>query len=359
MGRMALGLFLILSVAIPALAQGPPPDPNREVRSVIDAVRERAEVQKREDQRRALLLIQKAHTAHQAGRLQEASDLSQRAQQLFPESAEIKEAVRSFRVEQRGQREHADGVALARDRLDEALKHAGALFRDGRYSEARDLAEAVQEAVQRFPPQIDVSEPKRAAEKFLIELYGRAKAGLIELKPRAPRPDPELTDAALRRGMNKSMSVNWRNETLASALEEIVRETGIPVKIDPALERLRIPATRRVIMQARDLAAWRLLRSLTEATATEYILTSEQIVITTKTKALAYTLVRSRGQPEKEALDRLLRGEPLRADPKEEPAVSKRWVDDEKVPDYLRSDGAFLMHIEELLKPRSARKTAP
>lgn len=358
MGNSILSLCLTASLLSAAQAQAPPADPNRPVLDVLRAVRERAEEQKRADQRRALLLVQQARTAQQAGRLAEAVELARKAQQLFPESAEIKQFYRNLLAAQRARREQADQLTLAQDRLKEALQHAEQLTEEGRYAEAQDLAEALREATKRFPAQIDVTAERQAVEKLLANLPAKTPAGSEDRPASDPeaverlpppveiRPDP---DAALRRGLNKSLHIDWQNKPLGTALQEIARASGIPIKIDPALERLRIPTTRKLDLQVDAISAWQLIKLVTELTGTDYILAQGQVVITTKAKALEYTVARARGRPDKELLDRLLESDKREAGD-DEATSQPHDPTTSRLPDYLRSGAAFLAHIEALLK---------
>jgi hypothetical protein len=104
-----------------------------------------------------------------------------------------------------------------------------------------------------------------------------------------------------------------------------------------------------------------LLGLATEFSGTAYVLAGGQVIITSKGKALELNLVRARGYPEGELLNRLLYPEGPspwgEAAPLERPASPLEARP--KLPDYLQSDRAFLRHIEELLKPAPVKPSQP
>ena len=362
--RWVLGCLLVLAAAAPAAGQAPPDDPNKPIQDILTGIRQRADEQKHADQRRALLLLQQAQTARKAGRLSEAVTLIRKAQELFPESEEIKQAHRRLLAEQRSQREAAINLAVAQERLSEALRHAEALARAGRRAEARELTEAVLIATGRFPAGVDLTEARQSAEKVFAEVTD-APADVQPL-PVAPR-EADLSLPALKQALARPMTVDWRNESLVTILQEVSRHTGVKVVIDPALERVRGPLARRLDLRLTRVSAERVLQLATEQTGTDYVLVEGQVVITTKDKAVQFTVARNQGLPEAGSLHRLLHPELYRLTPPRDlpvlPPAPPPLLDirppPPKVPDYLQSGRAFLDHIDELLKGVPAPATKP
>ncbi len=344
------------------VAQGQEPKPQADaVRDVLLRVKQRAETQNRDDQRRALLLVQQSQEAFKAGRLEDSLKTVQKARLLFPASAEIQQAYRQLQAEQRRRRDQALNLKEALGVLDEGLAHVNALVDQGRYWHALQFAEAVRDAAGRLPG-AEAAAARKAIEKFLEDFNAWVASDPPELhvRPREPATDSEArprTPGEVRRALARLLSVDWQNERLVNALAFVARETGVPVRIDPALERLRVPANRRLNLRVQQTSAERLLKLIAELSETELLLAEGHALITTKESALLYTLARGRDPQEAERLlRRLLPLDPGRPRPEEPEPLA---VKPARLPAYLESADAFTQHIEELLKPFAHQQAEP
>ncbi len=366
--RAGFVLALLTCGGLETSSPGQEPKPRVDpVRDVLQRVKHRAEAQTRDDHRRALLLIQQSHEAFKAGRLDESLKTAQKARELFPGSADIQQAYRNVQAEQRARREHALNVKEATDVLDQALAHVNALVEQERYWQAQQFAEAVRDAALRFPAGSEPRHVTKAIEKFLEDYHAWVASDPPELRmpAKAPVPvgetKPVRNVAELRRALAVPLNVDWRNEKLAAALAFVARETGVPVTVDPALERLRLPANRRLNLRVQHTTAERVLKLITELAGTELLLVEGQVLITTKETALQYTLARGRDPAEAERFLRRtlgLQDRGARPDAAAEPPEVLD-VKPAKLPAYLESAEAFTHHLDVLLKPPVGRQQEP
>jgi hypothetical protein len=213
------------------------------------------------------------------------------------------------------------------------------------------LAEAVRDAVNRFPSGADgeaIPHARQTVEKFLDEFHAWVASDPPELHAAVPKTQARPPGGGtLKQALSVLLSVDWRNELAVSALSFVARETGVSIRIDPAVERLRFLADRRVSLHAEQITAERLLKRITELTHTELVPAAGGLIITTKEKALQYAVA-------------------LRQDPASAEMLLRRMLPDEpaprpvaggtlpRVPAYLESAEEFTYHIELLLKQPDA-----
>jgi hypothetical protein len=342
---MLQGLLLL---GLVVLAQEKPPS-EKDVLEVLRKVKEGVAEEKRAEELRALGLGQQAETARREGRLKDALTLARRAERLFPGSPELRRLVRSLEAEEAASKQRERQLATARQRLDEALDAAEKLYRSGEAKLARELAEAVVTVAARFPVGVEVVKAVTRAETFLKDpaQSSQPKEPPAEQLPVAPLvgppPPPPPLHVPSRKLLARLMNVDWQQVTLLEALQQIAGETGVQLRLDPMLTRMRVFETRRLTWQAQNEPAERLLRHLMDQVGTDFLhMNNGQVYITTKREALAMIMER-------------------RSPPAAVPQPPPRRVANgpEKIPEppqedspvYLQSGKAFLAHIDSLLQP--------
>jgi hypothetical protein len=135
------------------------------------------------------VLLEQARKAHREGKLREAVALAQKAQELFPASAEIRETFRLYYGLDRKERDARINRAVARVVIDEALDQADVFLREGQHARARDLAMAVQRALDRFP-ELEARAIRQGTERIRSEAEAAAPAEASEPEIIAAPPRP-------------------------------------------------------------------------------------------------------------------------------------------------------------------------
>jgi hypothetical protein len=237
-------------------------------------------------------------------------------------------------------------------------------MRERKFAAAKDLAEAVRDAAGKFPQGVDLSQHLQAAEKLLRELPA---AEATTPREQLPPPEPAArevprTPSGVRQALAKKLDMEWRDAPLAQVLQDLAKETGLNIAIDPDLQAGRVFETRRVYMQAHGSSAERVLRTVTDLTLSAYVLADGEVQILPKHKAALYTVARSREVPElglRSAIDRPLpparRVAPLLPGEIEKlpPAAPSQSLD------YLQSGKALRAEIERLLKSAKPDEEEP
>lgn len=341
----------ILLLGLLCLPQEKPPS-DAEVREVLRKVRDGMAADRLKEESQALQLAQAAEAARREGRVLEAAVLARRAMRQFPESLPLRRLVRTLEAEEAVVKRQTTNLATARRRLDEALDAAQKLYRQGDTQLARDLAEAVLTAAERFPAGAEVLPAVLRAEAFLKEPSRPPSADepAAEKLPLAPdnRPPPPPApppplNVPSRKLLARLMTVDWQQVTLLEALNQIAAETGVQLRIDPTLARLRVFEAQRLTFQGQQQPAERLLRQVMTQIGTDYVpMTNGQVYVTTKQEALAMILERRTPPgpvPTRPPVRSVASGPERIPEPQED------------APAYLSSGRAFLAHIEELLQP--------
>jgi tetratricopeptide (TPR) repeat protein len=345
--------IMLLSTFSSAVAQEPAKDAPPPIQDILNNVKKRAAEQKLEDQRRALLFLQRAENSRQAGRFAEALEFARKAQVLFPESADIRLALTTLVAEQRDARELSANMALARNHLTEALNRADGLFKSGRASDALELVEAVRQAADNFPAGFDVQPERAQADKLLASLQhqGATRDG-AETIPVPPRVIREMSPSEMRLALAKRVSIEWRDEPLSIAFPIIVQESGVRVVVDPYLEKLGVFEVPRTGLRISNASVERLLRFVTDMAGASYIIQDGEIYITTKANALAQAIARSPDRVDVLPAHRPSDYPRRPMNPDQPPAA-------EKPPDYLMSGRALREDVRQLLKPPVEKVPAP
>jgi hypothetical protein len=346
-------VLLVLGVLSSGQAQPPKADPNQELHRILGELKDQAEAQKKEDRRRALLLIQQAQTAEQAGQLADALNLAQKAERLFGESNDIKQYTKYLAQQQKGQRDLAIRQAVVQRRLEEALDRVDELLRTAQPHQARDLLEAVREGLTLLPAGVEIDKLRKAAEKMLRDLKPREPEPDLEVLPAPMRTDPPaaqpvvpaiVVNDGLKRALMQRVSVNWKDHSLSIALLELGHLGNVPILLDPILEAPSPAPQVRLNLRIYQGSIDRILRLLAEMTGGGYILVDGQVVFTTKAKALEFALTGKYGNTEIVAPGGALRPVigvlPKPASPPPAP----------KLPDYLQSGKALREHLREVLE---------
>ena len=357
-------------------------DSRRMLSDVLDRVKQRAEQQKLADRERAVQLLQQAHQARAEGRISDAVRLAERAQTLFPESAAVRQAIQELHGDQADSREQNISLSAARNRLEEAVDYAQQLLREKKVAQARELAEAVREAGGRFPPGVDVTHAMQLAQKILEDQPAAEAAPAKEILPvpePAPPPPPKSTSET-RQMLAKKLGGEWRDATLMQVLQDLGKETGVPINVDLDLQRAHIFDTRRVYLQVNGATAEGVLRTVTNISGTAYLLVNGEVQIMPKYNAVLYAVSRSREAPEitlRSVEYRSLRPAPLppltwpgameTPSPAETPQPRRAPLkpgEVEKIPapgaarpaDYLQSGAAFRGEIDRLVAPAKPKE---
>jgi hypothetical protein len=336
--------FLLLT---PALVEGQNPGEGRSLDDILNGVKKRAEDAKRDDQRRALQMLDRAAHGHKHGRLEEALDLARKAQQLFPESPDLRKAVAGFQADAKAARARSANLEEARTALTEAVEYAQQLIKEDRLAEARELLEAVQHLLDRFPGGIDLTTASDSTHKLLAELRVRSADSLVELIPVPPRVVVDnLSPSEMRLLLARRVTIDWHGEPLSKAFTLIHAETGLTIKVDPYLERLGVLERTRTDLRISNAPVERLLRMVTDLAGVAYVLRDSEVYVTTKANALALAM----GQPAPRSEASATRRPPPTAAPllpTPPPAKSAG---------YLISGQALREHVEELLRLGEPRK---
>jgi tetratricopeptide (TPR) repeat protein len=376
------GLLLLASLASAQETN----DSRRMLSDVLDRVRQRAHEQQVADRQRALQVLQQAQQARAEGRIADAVKLAERAQVLFPESAAVRQALQELRGDQADSRDQRVNLATAKNRLEEAVDYAQQLLRDRNVAQARELAEAVREAAARLPQGIDLTRIIQEAQKVLDDRPAAEAAPGNEILP-APQPappQPPKSTSATRQMLMKKLDTEWRDAPLLQVLQDLAKETGVPINIDLDLQRAHVFDTRRVYLQAHGAPAERILRTVTDISLSAYLLVDGEVQIMPKHKALDYAVTRSRQSPEvtlRSVEVRPLRRAPYPAlplpeemekPPTVEPppahrATTLRPGEIEKLPspgavqqpEYLRSGPALRAEIDRLVGPPKSKEEEP
>src|SRR5262245_31161443 len=296
MDRLLAALLLVTLVqSAPSVAAQ---DANRPINDILDGIKKRAADAKRDDQRRALQMLQRAEHARQMGRIAEAEEFARKAQHLFPESPDIRRALAGYQAELRSARERADSVTQARTALEEAIEYAAALIREDRLPEARELLGSVRQLAASFPAATDLTDLKGSADALLRELERRS-AGAAELVPTPPALLAEpMTPSEMRLLLARRLTVEWRDEPLSTVFPIIQTETGLAVRVDPYFERLGVFDLERMDLRISNVPLDRLLRMVADMAGASYVLMDGEIYLTTKANALALAVARPAGRGE-------------------------------------------------------------
>lgn len=371
MGRLRLGCAaLILLGWLPWGQAQEPAKPNDDIKRILGGLKQQAEEQRKDDRRRALLLVQQAQTAERGGQLADAAGLAQKAERLFPESDEIRQYQKYLAQQQRLGRERAINQAVAQRRIEEALDRVDELLRGSQVTQAqkeqaRDLADAVREALSQLASNAEVEKLRKAVERVLRDLKPREPEPMLEELPAPQRTDPasgppaaqtgaptpppvappQLTNDSLRRALMQRVSLSWHSQPLDAALAELSQLAGVPIGLDPSLAPPGPAPQVRLNLRVHQATIERLLRLLGEMTGGAYMLADGQVVFTTKARALEFAISNKYGMP------LIVAPEPLFPPPRSLSNKLQVLPPPAKLPEYLESGKAFREHMKELLEP--------
>ena len=350
---------------------------------------QRTEVQEQpqtqQDRRReALQLLGKAELAAEQGRTQQALEIAQQAQRLYPDSLAIAAFIESLKKQLETKPTRTAPFLKAKAHLAAAVSRAQWLMSQRRYSEAVDLLKGVVQAAALFPEAADVAFYKEVAERELARYEDAVARG--EIRPARPpkRPKKEgvrqarldITDfpegpenayrlvrvareavprwyVQLKTGLQRKMTVNYRNMPFGLVLDDIRRTTGVTIIVDEPVQAARTTALALVDFRAKSITAETVLSVACELAGCEYVILPKGVVVTTKDKAADYVRSLPESIAETWARGRYLFPE-LYVDITRQlplPEVTPEQVEEEEnVPPYLRSGKALVAHIEKLLR---------
>jgi len=356
-GRVAKAFLVLLAPAALAFCQEPARPMNQDIQRILGELKDRAEQQRKEDRRRALLLVQQAQAAEQAGQVSEAVAHAQKAARLFPESDEIQQYHRYLVQKQKGQRQRAIDEAVAQRRVEEALEQVDQLLRSGQIEPARELAEAARETIAELARTPETDRLRKQVETTLKTLRpAELTAPEDELpapvridnnrtpSPPAPAVPLPLANDSVKRALNQRVSLNWRAQPLPAALRDLSQLSAIPISLDPILDQPGPAPLVQINLRVHQATIERVLRLLGELTGGGYIIADGQVVFTTKANALEFVLSGKYGSAQVSSPGPLFRPVPPLSTVTFPPQPGR-------VPDYLQSGKAFRDHVREILEP--------
>jgi len=361
-----------------------PPD----VRRIID-VNASNPAQKAADQREALLIYQQAIAAQQANRTADALRLGRRAKQMFPSNQEIANFVAQMQRESGANKMASPSSTKAKAYLAAGYARGSELMRAGRAAQGEDLLLGVMEASRIFPDQTPVDFYRRLAEHELEQFKLTQPNGTqpANAEPNAaPPPTPEPPRAVTtvlappdntrrlirtpearvppwyvqqKNRLAKSMTVDYRQISAASVLDDIAAKTHVEFVIDRPVALARSHINTIVDFRAGDLPAEFILDLVCQKAGFEYVVMEKSIVITTRSKALEYL----RGLPDalrnnwlvartlfpEMTLDQIAQM-PTPTPPSQNQPVGRARTLDDDVPPHLQSGAALVAAIKVLLK---------
>ena len=337
-----------------------------------------------EARREALLLLQRAELELEKGARNSALELAKKAQALYPEARSIKALLRQLLADRRV-RTAVSSQLRAKARMAAALTRASRLIKQRRYAEAANLLDGVRDAVDLFPEGTRVRLFRQQAERYadsaryaleVRSLVGEdAETVLPEDKSAlgksatASRPRPiapprnakRLAPVAgrvptwytqLKASLAVPMNVEYPGMPLGLVLEEIQKATGVPIVVDEPVRKAGIPIGALIDLRINEVSAETVLALATEISGTEYVLMHDQIVITTRDKAIDYLSELPKVLADRWLASRVLFPELFEEEFARQKSVSPRDRETEAVElrPYLRSGEALLAEVERLLR---------
>lgn len=341
-------------VWLATLAAWAAPDRHRDVRQILDRLKQRGTDQVRQDHQRALLLLQQSLSARKAGKLDEAVTLAGRAYRLFPESKEIRDSLQRLRFEQKHARLRKTAIAVALHHIEDALDHAADLAKDKDLRQARGFVTVARDYLDQLAAEVDVEALQERADRVWVTLV---RPGATE---ELPPPQPTRTGQprpSIQRALTIRLNVDWRRLPLKRALIDLAKAIRVPLTIDPILEQTGYITARRIDLRVFNGTAVMVLHQLAAKTGIDFLVRDNDIWISTKQQ-----VARLRQQPvsvveEADAWSpfqppsyQLLPPPPrpwLPLPPVEQPVPEESGRDR---PSYLESPAAFRAHLDDLLR---------
>lgn len=351
----------------------PLPDPTEIIRTLIESEKSR----KVRDKRDAQKVFHEAQAAAKAGRAAEAVRLARRAQKLGGDNKEISEFIAS--IEKQADASKATNLTHARAAAHVAagLTRGRELMRAGKYHEAVDLLLGVVQACLLFPENVSVDQYRRNAEEELAQYQAAVASQKITPAKAASAASESSSTGSVENApplnmrrissanegpvpawysrhknlLNCSMTVEFRGDPIALALEDISEASGVQFVIDVpvslARSHLNVPLNLRIA----DVPAEMILNIACMKSGLEYVIMEKAVVITTPNKAGEYVrqlpqLLRNNWVAAKvlfpELNPELLAATPAR--PASESDVNR------DVPSYLYNGKALVQDVKKLLQ---------